>query len=62
MFSILGVESTMNIVPQPRQLLPFIFAGWVNREQQLIIEYLLTENDVLKQKVGKRRIARNENS
>ena len=33
-----------------------ILAGWVNREQQESIEYLRTENQVLKEKSGKKRI------
>jgi hypothetical protein len=48
--------STMNFVLQPWQLLLAILAGWSNRQQQEIIEYLRTENQVLKEKLGKRRI------
>ena len=33
-----------------------ILAGWVNRQQQDAIEYLLTENRVLSEKLGKKRI------
>jgi transposase InsO family protein len=46
----------MNFVLQPWQLLLAILAGWSNRQQQEIIEYLRTENQVLKEKLGKRRI------
>ena len=46
----------MNVVLQPWQLLFLIVAGWVNRQQQQVIEYLLTENQVLREKLGKRRI------
>jgi putative transposase len=46
----------MNFVLQPWQLLLAILAGWVNRQQQDVIEYLRTENQVLKEKLGKRRI------
>ncbi len=28
-------------------------AGWVNRSQQALIEYLKTENDIYKEKLGK---------
>ncbi len=45
----------MNFVLQPWQLLLAILAGWSNRQQQQIIEYLRTENQVLKEKLGKRR-------
>ncbi len=33
-----------------------IFAGWVNRHQQRVIEYLVEENRVLKEQMGKRRV------
>ncbi|MFH1748143.1 MAG: hypothetical protein ABIG44_13990 [Planctomycetota bacterium] len=46
----------MSFVLQPWQLLLVILAGWVNRQQQQVIEYLRTENRVLKEKLGKRRI------
>ena len=34
---------------QPLKLLLMMFAGWVNRRQQKIIEYLIEENRVLKE-------------
>ena len=37
----------MNFVLRPWQLLLLILAGWINRDQQDTIEYLLTENQVL---------------
>src|SRR5260370_39796687 len=46
----------MNFALQPWQLRVVILAGWSNRQQQEIIEYLRTENQVLKEKLGKRRI------
>ena len=46
----------MNFVLQPWQLLIFIVAGWFNRKQQDMIEYLLTENHVFKEKFGNKRI------
>jgi hypothetical protein len=42
----------MSLALQPWQLLAVILAGWVNRRQQAIIEYLRTENQVLKDKLG----------
>jgi len=45
---------------QPWQLFLLILAGWVNRRQQDAIEYLLTENRVLRQKLGKKRILLND--
>jgi hypothetical protein len=46
----------MNFVLQPWQLLVAILVAWSNRQQQDIIEYLRTENQVLKEQLGKRRI------
>jgi transposase InsO family protein len=46
----------MKSVLQPWHLLLFIIAGWVNRHQQDVVEYLRTENQVLKEKLGKKRI------
>src|SRR6202035_3344562 len=41
---------------QPFQLLLVIFAGWVNRHQLDVIEYLQEENRVLKERLGGRRL------
>jgi putative transposase len=41
---------------RPLQLLLVIFAGWVNRQQLEVIEYLQEENRVLKERLGGRRI------
>ena len=46
----------MKFILQPWQLMLIILASWVNREQQEVIEYLRTENAVLKEKLGKKRI------
>jgi transposase InsO family protein len=46
----------MSFALQPWQLLGMILAGWVNRRQQAVIEYLRTENQLLREKLGKRRI------
>ena len=46
----------MNFVLQPWQLLLLILAGWINRKQQNVIDYLKTENEVLREKLGKKRI------
>lgn len=37
-----------------------ILAGWIHRQQQQVIEYLRTENQVLKEKLGKKRILLND--
>jgi transposase InsO family protein len=41
-------------------LLLLILAGWINRRQQDAIEYLMTENRVLREKLGKKRISLND--
>jgi len=46
----------MKSVLQPWHLLLFILAGWVNRHPQAVVEYLRTENQILKEKLGKKRI------
>ena len=33
-----------------------MLAGWVNRHQQEVIEYLKIENKILREKLGKKRI------
>ena len=40
----------------PLQLLLATFAGWVNRHQAQVIEYLVEENRVLKEQLGGRRL------
>ena len=50
----------MKFVLQPWHLVLMILAGWVNREQQKVIEYLCTENRVLREKIGLRRILLND--
>ncbi len=46
----------MTFILQPWQLCVVVLASWINREQQEVIEYLRTENAVLKEKLGKKRI------
>ncbi len=46
----------MSFILQPWQLLLVILAGWMSRQQQQVIEYLRTENQVLKEKLGKKRV------
>ena len=33
-----------------------LLAGWLNRHQQDVIEYLKAENKILREKIGKKRI------
>src|SRR5512135_675554 len=46
----------MKSVLQPWQFLLLILTGWINRHQQAVLEYLRIENQVLKEKLGKKRI------
>jgi putative transposase len=46
----------MSFIIQPWQLYLVILAGWINRQQQEVIEYLRTENVVLKEQLDKKRI------
>lgn len=50
----------MSFIFQPWQLYFLILAGWVNRRQQQAIEYLRTENRVLREKLGRKRILLND--
>jgi len=50
----------MSFLFGPWQLLLVILAGWINRQQQQVIEYLHTENQVLKEKLGRKRILLND--
>ena len=53
-------ESSMNLALQPWHLLVMFLASWINRQQQEVIEYLRTENAVLKERIGKKRILLND--
>ena len=46
----------LSLILQPWQLYLVSLAGWINREQQEVIEYLRTENAVLKEKLGKQQV------
>ncbi len=50
------IRRDMKAVLQTWQLLLLILAGWINRHQQYVLEYLCAENQVLKAKLGKKRI------
>lgn len=43
------------MLPPSLQLLLLMFAGWINRCQQDMIEYLMEENRLLKERLGGRR-------
>ena len=46
----------MKCILHPWQILLLILAGWINKHQQNAIEYLITENRVLREQFGKKRI------
>jgi transposase InsO family protein len=46
----------MDSLPPPLAFLVLLFAGWVNRQQQAVIEYLLEENRVLRAMHSSRRL------
>ena len=46
----------MDSLPAPFVFVVFLFAGWVNRQQQAVIDYLLEENRVLRAAHGPRRL------
>jgi hypothetical protein len=46
----------MDSLPRPLTFCLLLFAGWFNRHQQAVIEYLLEENRVLRAVNGFRRL------
>ncbi len=46
---------------QPLQFLLLIFAGWVNRKQLDVIEYLKEENSILREQLGDKTIRLTDN-
>ena len=45
----------MKFLLQPWQILLLVLAGWINKHQQKAIEYLIVENRVLREKIGKKK-------
>ena len=46
----------MTPVIQPFHLLVIALAGWLNRQQQVVIDYLIEENRLLKEQLGGQRL------
>ena len=46
---------------RPMDMLLVMLAGWMNRHQQDVIEYLKEENKILREKLGTKRILLNDN-
>ncbi|UCF06853.1 MAG: hypothetical protein JSV33_07470 [bacterium] len=49
----------MSFIIRPWHVFLLAIAGWVNRNQQYMIEYLITENQILREKLDKKRILLN---
>jgi hypothetical protein len=45
---------------KPWHFIVVAIAGWMNRQQQQVTEYLRTENQVLREKLGHKRVILNE--
>ena len=54
--SIFGISDSVNSVLRPWQLVVMILAGWVNRQQQEIIEFQNAQIRALMKKMGRKRI------
>src|SRR6202043_3099205 len=52
----LGHASAMDPLPPPLAFFLLLVSGWVNRQQQAVIDYLLEENRVLRAAHGPRRL------
>jgi putative transposase len=50
----------MSFIIRPWHIFLLALAGWVNRNQQYMIEYLITENQILREKLGKKLILLND--
>ena len=46
----------MDALPPPLAFFLLLFSGWVNRQQQAVIDYLLEANHVLRAERGSRRL------
>jgi len=46
----------MNTIMHPLHLLAIALAGWLNRDQQALIDYLISENRVLKEQLEGQRL------
>jgi hypothetical protein len=52
----------MKSVLHPLQMLPLILAGWINQQRQNGIEYLIVENRILREKIGRKQILLTDDS
>jgi len=49
------------MITKPWTMLLVMMAGWMNRHQQNVIEYLKEENKILREKLGTKRVILNDN-
>ena len=54
-----SIGGIMNFVLQPWQFLLMVLAGWVNRQQQQVLEFQRAELEVLLELLGERRLPLN---
>ena len=50
----------MSIIIRPWHIFLICLSGWINHQQQHVIDYLITENQVLKEKLWRKRIILND--
>ena len=50
----------MKMQTRPWTMLLMMLAGWLNRHQQDVIEFLKAENEILREKLGTKRILLND--
>lgn len=50
----------MSFIRQPWHFALVLLAGWINGEQQQVIKYLRTENQIIKELTAKRRLLLND--
>ena len=41
----------MNLKPSPLAFIVFLLAGWIGRQQVIVIEYLKAENRMLRERI-----------
>ena len=46
----------MDLLPPPLAFFLLLFSGWINRQQQAVIDYLLEENRILRAAYGPQRV------
>ena len=63
MFGLYWIDDAMEesvMQSKPLAMLLMMLAGWINRQQQDVIDYLKEENKILREKLGKKRVILND--